>query len=309
MPAVLMLRALNLGDLLVSVPAMRALRRRYPRHRMLLAGNPALAEVAALTGAVDECVPHRGLGPPAVAAPDVAVDLHGVLPGSVRALQALRPRRLVAFACAEAGHTGGPLVREVEHEVAKWCRLVRYDGADADEGDLLLPPPDVASPRPGAAVLHPGAGYGSKRWPPARFAAVARALAAQGHEVVITGTAAERGLAARVAAAAGLPETANLAGTTGIGSLLALVHEAALVISGDTGVAHLATAYERPSVVLFGPASPRIWGPPAKPCHVALWHGTGEREVLADRPDPALLRITVPEVLAAAARVLAASPA
>ncbi|MFD0664621.1 glycosyltransferase family 9 protein [Thermocatellispora tengchongensis] len=164
-------------------------------------------------------------------------------------------------------------------------------------------------PRPGAAVLHPGAGYGSKRWPPARFAAVARALAAQGHEVVITGTAAERGLAARVAAAAGLPETANLAGTTGIGSLLALVHEAALVISGDTGVAHLATAYERPSVVLFGPASPRIWGPPAKPCHVALWHGTGEREVLADRPDPALLRITVPEVLAAAARVLAASPA
>ncbi|NUP61939.1 MAG: glycosyltransferase family 9 protein, partial [Nonomuraea sp.] len=118
------------------------------------------------------------------------------------------------------------------------------------------------------------------------------------------GTAAEWQRAALVVAAAGLPERANLAGTTGLAELCALVRGAALVVSGDTGVAHLAGAYERPSAVLFGPASPRIWGPPPKPVHAAIWHGSGEREVQTDVPDPALLEITVDEVLAAVSRVL-----
>ncbi|MEW9555598.1 glycosyltransferase family 9 protein [Nonomuraea sp. NPDC050783] len=304
-PLLLALRALNLGDLLVAVPALRALRRRYPGHRLLLAVNPALAPLVRLTGAVDELVPHRSLRPPPVTAPDVAVDLHGVLPDSVRALRGTRPGRLVAFACPE--HRDGPALRPVEHEVAKWCRLVRSDGADPDEADLLLAPPPRPGPRPGAALVHPGAAYGSKRWPPARFAAVAAALAADGHDVVVTGTAAERRRAARVAAAAGLPPEANLAGRTGLEELAALVRGASLVVCGDTGVAHLASAYERPSVVLFGPASPRIWGPPRKPVHAALWHGDGEREVQTAAPDPALLRVTVAEVLDAASRVLRAA--
>ncbi|MCK2216282.1 glycosyltransferase family 9 protein [Actinomadura sp. ATCC 31491] len=303
-PTLLALRALNLGDLLVTVPALRGLRRRYPGHRLLLAVNPALAPLVRLIGAVDEVVPHRDLRPPPVRAPDVAVDLHGVLPDSVRALRGTRPARLVAFACPEAGHPHGPAVRDVEHEVAKWCRLVRSDGGEPDEGDLLLAPPDVPSPRPGAAIVHPGAAYGSKRWPAGRFAAVAAALAAGGHDVVVTGSAAERDLAARVAGEAGLPPEANLAGRTGLAALAALVRGAALLVCGDTGVAHLASAYERPSVVLFGPASPRIWGPPGKPVHAALWHGDGEREVQTDVPDPALLRITVEEVVHAASAVL-----
>jgi ADP-heptose:LPS heptosyltransferase len=68
-------------------------------------------------------------------------------------------------------------------------------------------------------------------------------------------------------------------------------------------VAHLATAYGRRSVILFGPASPRIWGPPPNGRHVALWHGVGERETLIDAPDPALLAITAAEVLAAIEKV------
>jgi ADP-heptose:LPS heptosyltransferase len=180
---------------------------------------------------------------------------------------------------------------------------VAWDGAPARPDDLLLAAPEAASPRPGATVVHPGARYGSKRWPPDRFAAVARHLAARGHDVVITGSAAEQPLARRVAAAAGLPGAAVLAGRTDLPQLLALIADARLVVSGDTGVAHLATAYGRPSVVLFGPASPRIWGPPAKDHHAALWHGTEEREVFTDEPDPALLAITVTEVIEAVDRV------
>jgi ADP-heptose:LPS heptosyltransferase len=69
------------------------------------------------------------------------------------------------------------------------------------------------------------------------------------------------------------------------------------VVCGDTGVAHLATAYRTPSVLLFGPMSPALWGPPlARPQHRVLWHGhlAGRGE---DGPHPALLDIDVAEVL------------
>ena len=65
---------------------------------------------------------------------------------------------------------------------------------------------------------------------------------------------------------------------------------------GDTGVAHLATAYRRPSVVLFGPVAPALWGPPPRPQHVVLWHGDGTGDPWGTDLDPALARITVDEV-------------
>jgi ADP-heptose:LPS heptosyltransferase len=155
-------------------------------------------------------------------------------------------------------------------------------------------------------VVHPGAKSPSRRWPVDRYAAVARALARRGHRVVVTGSPGERDIAVQVARDAGLPRTAALAGRTGIGELAGLVAHARLVISGDTGIAHLATAYRTPSVVLFGPVSPAQWGPPAgRPYHRAIWHGV--RSEPGDTPGPevhpALLAIGVDEVLAAAADV------
>jgi ADP-heptose:LPS heptosyltransferase len=84
-----------------------------------------------------------------------------------------------------------------------------------------------------------------------------------------------------------------LAGETG---LAAVVAAARLVICGDTGVAHLATAFGTPSVVLFGPVAPSLWGPPADGPHTVLWHGDGTGSPWAEVPDPALLRITVEAV-------------
>ena len=80
----------------------------------------------------------------------------------------------------------------------------------------------VASPAPGAVVVHVGAAYGSRSWPAERFAEVARALVAQGRTVVLTGSAAERERATGIGTAAGLPEHANLAGRTGLAELAAL---------------------------------------------------------------------------------------
>jgi ADP-heptose:LPS heptosyltransferase len=305
-PVTLVLRALALGDVLTAVPALRGLRSARPDDRLLLAAPAALAPLAALSGAVDGVVPAAGLNEPlrVEKRPSLAVNLHGAGPQSTRALLALRPARLWAYAHPDLPGLDGPQWRPGEHERVRWCRLLAgYEvGADPDDLDLAVPgvPPPVAA----AVVVHPGAAYGSRRWPAARFAAVAAELRRAGHRVVVTGSAAERKLAMGIAVHAGLPRSAVLAGRTGVLALAALVAAARLVVCGDTGVAHLATAYRTPSVLLFGPTPPAEWGPPEREGHVVLWKGSGAGEPFADTPDPALLAIDVPDVLAVATRLL-----
>jgi ADP-heptose:LPS heptosyltransferase len=164
--------------------------------------------------------------------------------------------------------------------------------------------PVTPSVRPGAVVVHPGAAFAGRRWPASRFASVCRFLAAAGHDVVVTGSEAERPLAAGIVDASGLPGTATLAGSLTLEQLAALVADASLVVCGDTGVSHLASAYRRPSVTLMGPVSPELWGPPIRPQHVVLWHGDGNGNPWGSTLDPALAQITVEEVLAATNRLL-----
>lgn len=303
-----MLRALGLGDFLTGVPALRALRSALPDSELVLATPRALTPLVELAEVVDRVQPTQGLNDPldwTGSAPKVAVNLHGRGPQSTCLLAALAPERLVAFGCSEAD-VAGPAWRADEHEAVRWCRLVEESlDVRADPFDLGLTRPDVPAPVAGAVVIHPGAAFASRRWPVERFAAVAAQAAAGGLPVAVTGSRAERDLAGAVAAQAGLPSTVVLAGSTSLLQLAALVAAASLVISGDTGVAHLATAYQTPSVVLFGPVSPQLWGPPAVGPHRALWHARAAGDPWGATVDPALLDITVGEVLAAAEAVLA----
>ncbi|MFG3227177.1 glycosyltransferase family 9 protein [Kitasatospora sp. NPDC048194] len=312
-PSVLVLRALGLGDLLTAVPALRALRRHLPGHRMVLAAPAALADAVSAIGVVDELLPAGGpdravpavldwSGPP----PDLAVDLHGNGPPSLRVLTELRPARLIAFHHPSRPGVAGPAWRSDDGERARWCRLLRWYGIPADPDDLRVPAPDRPSPAPGAVVLHPGADHGSRRWPPERFAAVARALRARGQPVALTAGPAELPLARAVAELAGLSPSAVLGGRLSFPDLAAVLAGARAVVSGDTGPAHLATALGTPSVTLFGPLSPALWGPPDSRAHRALWHpgpadGLRPGDPHADRPDVRLLRITPSEVLDALA--------
>ncbi|WP_460683173.1 glycosyltransferase family 9 protein [Modestobacter lapidis] len=305
----MVLRPLGLGDLLTGVPAIRGIRAAVPGHRLVLATTAALAPLAGLLDAVDEVLPARELepldwsGPP----PELAVDLHGKGPLSHAVVAGLHPGRLLTF---DSPGYPGPTWYPDEHEVRRWCRLVDEGlGAACDPDALDLAVPAVPAPVTGASVVHPGAAFPGRRWPPDRFAAVARHLAGRGHDVRITGGPAEVELARAVAAAAGLPDAAVLAGRTTSLELAAVVAAARVVVCGDTGVAHLATAYRRPSVVLFGPVSPALWGPPARagkrgPLHVVRWHGDGAGDPWGAELDPALARVTVAEVTAALDRLL-----
>ena len=298
----MVLRALGLGDLLTVLPALRALLEAFPAHRLVLAAPRPLAPLAHLSEAVDEVVDTAPLAPldAALHGADVAVNLHGRGPQSHGVLLAARPRRLLAFEHAEVAHSrGGPTWRAAEHEVARWCRLLEESGIPADPSRLDLAPPESSASVGGATVVHPGAASAARRWPPERFAAVARAERAAGREVVVTGSSDEAELARAVASDAGLSSKAVLAGRTDLLELAAVIAGADRVVCGDTGVAHLATAFATPSVVLFGPTSPRDWGPPVeRPRHRPLWAGhTGDPH--AAEPDHGLLDIAVGDVLEA----------
>jgi ADP-heptose:LPS heptosyltransferase len=297
------------------VPALRALRAAFPQHHLALACPAWLEQMVRLIGAVDELLPADDLVPlrlpPGLWPPDVAVNLHGKGPQSCVVLDELRPRRRIGH--GGYGWDGPPWVEE-QPERERWCAMLRAHGIPADAADLLLTPPALPSPEPGCVVVHPGAAFGSRRWPAERFAAVAREVArelaaetGEGLPVVITGTEGERGTATAVAKAAGLPPTSVLAGRTDLATLAAVVANARLVISGDTGVAHLGYAFRTPSVVLFGPLPASRWGPPAGGPHLTLSADRLRRgERFGDEPDPALLGVTVGDVVRAARHLLAA---
>jgi len=359
---VLVLRALGLGDGLTGVPALRGLRRLLgPDARIVLAAPAGIGTFLAAAGLADELLETPALDDVAERwraarpgrAPDLAVDLHGRGPRSHRLLQSLRPGRLLAWRCPEAGHLDGPEHDDAEHEVTRWCRLVGWAGGPCGPDDLrLVPPATAATPpgplapalpdragtlgdgdgesggdgsgsdggdgddrlptvRPGAVVVHPGAASPSRRWPVERFAAVARTLSGRGHQVVVTGSASEAVLTARVAAAA--PDAVDLAGRLDLRQLAAVVAAGRLVLCGDTGTAHLATAFGTDSVLLFGPTPPARWGPAIdRGRHRVLWHGpelAPPGTVYLGDPhgedvDPALERTTVAEVTAAVDELL-----
>ncbi len=310
-PLLLVERALGLGDLLTAVPALHALARVFPEHRRVLLTTAPLAPLATLTGTVDDTVAVAPLAaPPAsVAGADIAVNLHGRGPESHRALLSAGPRRLVAFGNSDAG-VAGPAWRAQEHEVLRWCRLLEESGIPTDPRQLDIAAPELHVPAHlhGATVLHVGAGSPARRWPVERWAAVARAEMAAGRQVVLTAGPGEEPLAQQAARLVGPGRLCDVVVVRReVLALAAVVAAAARVVSTDTGVAHLATALRRPSVVLFGPVSPELWGPPSdRPWHVALWHGrTGAP--YADSPDLGLLQIDVEEVLDALDRLPAAT--
>lgn len=299
-PVALVLRALGLGDFMTGLPALAMLRQALPEHRIVLAVPDALAPLARLAGTVDATITAHELEPLShpPQRPAIAVDLHGNGPASRDLLRATRPSRLLAFGM------DGPRWDPAEHEVDRWCRLVAEGLPVAGlaypsvVGSLPVPcdPPAIV----GATMVHCGAKSEARRWPAQRFVELARSLAAAGHRVVITGGPDEQRLATAIAK----DSKTSSAGLLDLCGLLALVAHARLVVSGDTGVAHVASNYRTPSVVLFGPVAPAVWGPPDEPRHQVLWHGDGTGDPHALTPDPALLRVTVAEVLAATRNAL-----
>jgi ADP-heptose:LPS heptosyltransferase len=287
------LRALQLGDMLCAVPALRALRAAYPQACITLIGLPWARELAArFSRYVDDFIefpgfpglPERACDPRAFTAFladaqdrrfDLALQLHG--DGRVsNAVAAL----LGARECAGYFPRGGPCPDAFrflpweprEHEVLRPLRLLERLGVPGAGIDLEFPLDAVDEEelarlarafrfRPGHYVcVHPGAQLASRRWPAERFARVADALAAEGHTIVLTGAAGEAALTCAVAGAM-RSRPVDLTGRTSLGALAALVANARLLVCNDTGVSHIAAATRTPSVVVSCGADTARWAP------------------------------------------------
>ena len=298
----------GLGDFLCATPALRALRTGLPDAHITLIGLPWLSSLSPRYALWDDLLPFPGApGLPEVPLNegrletflnahrgrfDAALQLHGSGPQSNTFVSALHAPFTAGFCPAEQKPPSPHFLpwQEDEHEVTRWLRLLSHLGIPARGAELgvqpstkpntavhfPLGPSDIAQANAlerkhhlsSYIVLHPGAASEAKRWPVERFAAVGREAQALGLQVVITGSAGERALAATLHRH--LPGAVNLCGETDLGTLAALLSGARLLVCNDTGVSHLAAATRTPSVVLFSETDPARWAPLGRARHRAL---------------------------------------
>lgn len=290
MRKIVVLRALQLGDLLCAVPALRSLRAAAPRAEITLIGLPwAAAFVRRYSHYLDRFLafpgfpgmPERRMDVSAIPAflsavqlerANLAIQLHGSGEYSNTLVQLLGAARCAGYRPGDPGSSAaftddtGRLFLPWEcdtHEITRCQRLMTFLGA-APQGDALTFPLTDADerllqrsvchlPAPGSyAIVHPGPRLATQRWPARRFAEVADMLADAGLDIVLTGTTEEAAVTASVADAMRAPAL-DLAGKTALGALGVLVRDARVVVSNDTGVSYLATALSTPSVVICYP--------------------------------------------------------
>jgi len=289
--SVVVFRALQLGDMLCAVPALRALRAGLPHARITLVGLPWARQFAdRFSHYVDEFVefpgwpglPERDVDRRLVPGFlqriqrkrfDLAIQLHG--DGSVvnPLVQLFGARESAGFFAPGVSAPGASFIPYPDqgHEIDRLLAVTTALGFPAHGRELEFPLTSTdlfelqhalpARTDLGNYVLvHPGARGIARRWDTANFARVADALAEDGATVVLTGQAEEAALTAAVASRMH-HRAIDLAGATSFGALATLIDSARLVISNDTGISHIAAARRRPSVVVFSASDPRRWAP------------------------------------------------
>ena len=150
-------------------------------------------------------------------------------------------------------------------------------------------------------LIHPGAGWGAKRWPAARFGAVAEEFGSRGALVFVNAGPGEDDLAADVLAAS---EGQGSVIRSTLNQLIALTRRATLVIGGDTGPLHLACALGKPVVGIYGPTDPSRNGPYGSSFRVLRNPESRRDHTRREQPEAGLLTIWPEAVIAAAADLL-----
>jgi len=283
-PRFLIVRLGALGDVIHAIPAVAALRKRHPRARIDWMVDPRYTDLVRLVRGVDRTIPvdpRRGLTQLVSAframwsaGYDAAIDLQGLLKSAVLARVAV-PGRVIGF---PSGQLREPLARVfysptspsvlARHVIHKNLTLLQAVGVtDVDVAfPLTIPQTDAVDEieaRYGTGryvLINPGAAWPNKRWPAARFGALAAAIRSRlGLPALVLWAPDEHALAADVVlASAG---AAELCPRTAITDLFGVARSAALMVSGDTGPLHIATAVGTPVVALFDPHRNGPWSP------------------------------------------------
>jgi heptosyltransferase-1 len=288
---ILFIKPSAIGDVVHSLPILSLLRKRFPAAQIswliapncagLLEGHADLNQTILFdrkrlgqawrnpAAAMELVALHRRLRS---AQFDLVVDLQGLLRSGWLSRTTGAPVR-IGFANAREGapwfYTHRVEIKNIEqHAIERYLKVAAALGCDIDapleykfpvrpeHREHVLTLLESADPY---AVLLPGTNWLTKRWPAERFAELVKPLHERfGLRSIIAGGADAAALAKDI------PGALNLAGTTNLLQLVALLEGAALVVANDSGPMHIAAALDRPLVTMFGPTNPIRTGPYGK---------------------------------------------
>ena len=329
---ILIIKPSSLGDIVLALPALMALRKSFPDAEISWLIRPEFAPLLENHPHLTRIIPfdRKFLGKAwfsrkAFAAFialirqlsrsnfDAIFDFQGLFrTASLSRLSGCKKR----FGMANAREFGRifythkvPQNQDCIHLVDYYLKIVKAAGASDVGVQFVLPQDDVAADSvrkllakhsiepDNYAVLVPGSAREDKRWPIERFAQLADRISSSfGLSVIMAGSAPERSYIEKSKETANV-SVANLAGKTSLAELVALLKDARLVVSGDTGPGHIAAALGVPVVLIFGPTNPaRVEPYKRSECVVAV--DPNGRGLKADSYDPrhGIKRITVEQV-------------
>jgi len=317
-----MVRATNwLGDAVMSLPAMRAIRDIFPKAQITVVSRGSVAGLYAREGAIDRVLLYTG--PRRAFARrlreerfECAILLQNAFDAALLAWMAAIPERIgyrrdgrgllltrpipvpepgdiprhERFYYLELLRRAGLLER---FPAGAAIRLDRIEAARA-AGTRRLTALGITEPVIG---ISPGAAYGgAKRWLPERFVEAAARL---GHPAIVFGSASERALCAQVAAPL---EAHNFAGETTLEEFIDLAAACRLFLTNDSGAMHVASALAVPTIAVFGATDDTTTGPTGPLARVVREHAECSPCLLRECPidHRCMTRVTADRVAAAA---------
>jgi lipopolysaccharide heptosyltransferase I len=329
---ILIIKPSALGDIVLALPALSALRKSFPNAKISWLVRPEFAPLLKNHPHLNEIIvfDRKFLGkawfhPAAFAALvsliwrlnrrrfDIVIDLQGLFRTAIFAWLSGCRKRFGMTSAREFGHifytSKVSQDRSCIHLVDYYLKIVRTAGAWKTDVQFVLPTDTVADAAvermlktkgiktDNYACFVPGSAHADKCWPVERFADLADRVSRQfGLSVIATGSNSEKPIAQRVKNLANVTVT-NLAGVTSLSELIALLKNAKLVVSNDTGPGHIAAALDVPVVLIFGRSNPARVAPYGRSHCVAAVEPAG-RGFNADSTDPKhdIKAITVDEV-------------
>jgi ADP-heptose:LPS heptosyltransferase len=291
-PKIALFRALQLGDMLCAVPAIRALRHAFPKADIALIGLPwADSFVQRFAHYINRHIVfpgYPGLPEQPFSKPEwdqfvtrmqqeqfdciIQMQGNGTIVNDM--LQQLHAKQLAGFHQQDSLMDAAWFLAypEGEHEVMRHLLLMKHLGIQEEGVQMEFPvteqeeaavqqiAPFVHQER--FVVVHPGARSAARQWSPCYFASLADYCAEHGYRVVLSGTKEEAPITDYVEALMlHKDKVVNLAGKTSLGVIAALIKQADLLIANCTGVSHIAAATKTPSIIISMDGEPHRWGP------------------------------------------------
>lgn len=293
------LRALQLGDMLCAIPAIRALRNAYPNAEITLIGLPWAAQFVKRFNKYFDAFMHfpgyPGLPEQEYSQQafvqfvedvsekefDLVIQMQGNGTIVNELLPVFKAKYMAGYYNDESYVPDGLFMQypNFGSEVQRHMMLMRFLGLDATDDSLEFPvneqdKADLAKlclylPEKRYICVHPGSRGRWRQWPPKYFAELGNICIENGFTVVVTGTKDESDITQELIKCMHHP-VIDLTGCTSMGAVALLLQNAYMLIANCTGVSHIASATKTRSIIISMDGEPERWGPTDTSIHTTI---------------------------------------